>query len=307
MTHHTSDRPRSPQAPNAAPIEPPDARTVEQASGEIRVEMRSKRRAIVLRLVFLLVSGVALYVLWPSLLTVFEIVAGAARPEPGVVPRDAGARGPELRVHLGPAAHRVAHRPLVRRGDGPALGERPQPHRAGRRGRGRGAAVAHADRFRGRRRPRGDRAHRRVADQHGHALRAAGADPAGRTARTAGARRARRRPPGWAGPCSPWGSCSGGGCSSTTDCCAGSARERSGCATGTQRGKPPTTDLPARLVVQRDEIRDALGDTWWKALLFSLGNWLFDYLALLAAITAWAHGRARPWCCWRTPRRWCWP
>ena len=42
-----------------------------------------------------------------------------------------------------------------------------------------------------------------------------------------------------------------------------------------QRGKPPPlTDLPARLVVQRDEIRDALGDTWWKALLFSLANWL---------------------------------
>jgi hypothetical protein len=72
MTHHISDRPRSPQAPNAAPIEPPDARTVELTTGEIRVEMRSKRRAIVLRLVFLLVSVVALYILWPSLLTVFE-------------------------------------------------------------------------------------------------------------------------------------------------------------------------------------------------------------------------------------------
>lgn len=59
------------------------------------------------------------------------------------------------------------------------------------------------------------------------------------------------------------------------------------------RGKPPVTDLPARLVVQRDEIRDALGDTWWKALLFSLGNWLFDYLALLAAITA-VGSRPRP-------------
>gem|GEM_PF-1566109 len=60
-----------------------------------------------------------------------------------------------------------------------------------------------------------------------------------------------------------------------------------------QRGKAPVTDLPARLVVQRDQIRDALGDTWWKALLFSLGNWLFDYLALLAAITA-VGSRPRP-------------
>jgi uncharacterized protein (TIRG00374 family) len=52
------------------------------------------------------------------------------------------------------------------------------------------------------------------------------------------------------------------------------------------RGTPPVDDLPDRLVVQRDEIRDILGDTWWKALLAALGNRLFDYLALLAAITA---------------------
>ena len=59
------------------------------------------------------------------------------------------------------------------------------------------------------------------------------------------------------------------------------------------RGKPRVTDLPTRLVVQRDEIRDTLGDTWWKAQLFALGNWLFDYLALLAAITA-VGSRPRP-------------
>jgi uncharacterized protein (TIRG00374 family) len=60
-----------------------------------------------------------------------------------------------------------------------------------------------------------------------------------------------------------------------------------------KRREPPVTDLPQRLVVQRDEIRDILGDTWWKALLASLGNWLFDYLALLAAITA-VGSRPRP-------------
>jgi hypothetical protein len=60
-----------------------------------------------------------------------------------------------------------------------------------------------------------------------------------------------------------------------------------------KRREAPVTDLPRRLVVQRDEIRDILGDTWWKALLASLGNWLFDYLALLAAITA-VGSRPRP-------------
>ena len=52
------------------------------------------------------------------------------------------------------------------------------------------------------------------------------------------------------------------------------------------RGGAPVMDLPERLVVQRDEIRSILGDTWWRALLAALGNRLFDYLALLAAITA---------------------
>jgi uncharacterized protein (TIRG00374 family) len=53
-----------------------------------------------------------------------------------------------------------------------------------------------------------------------------------------------------------------------------------------QKAKPPISDLPDRLVAQRDEITTTLGASWWKALLFALGNWLFDYFALLAAITA---------------------
>jgi uncharacterized protein (TIRG00374 family) len=52
------------------------------------------------------------------------------------------------------------------------------------------------------------------------------------------------------------------------------------------RRAPPTTDLPDRLVRERNEILRTLGARWWQALLLSLGNWLFDYLALLAALTA---------------------
>jgi uncharacterized protein (TIRG00374 family) len=48
----------------------------------------------------------------------------------------------------------------------------------------------------------------------------------------------------------------------------------------------PTTDLPDRLVAERDHVRSTLGRRWWVALLSALGNWLFDYLALLAALTA---------------------
>jgi hypothetical protein len=48
----------------------------------------------------------------------------------------------------------------------------------------------------------------------------------------------------------------------------------------------PSDDLPGRLEHERDEIRRVLGRKWWEALLASLGNWLFDYLALLAALAA---------------------
>ena len=52
------------------------------------------------------------------------------------------------------------------------------------------------------------------------------------------------------------------------------------------RTQAPTTDLPERLVAERDEVRRTLGPKWWQALLAGLGNWLFDYLALLAALAA---------------------
>lgn len=52
------------------------------------------------------------------------------------------------------------------------------------------------------------------------------------------------------------------------------------------RRRAPTTDLPDRLVAERDQVRSTLGRRWWVALLSALGNWLFDYLALLAALAA---------------------
>jgi hypothetical protein len=57
--------------------------------------------------------------------------------------------------------------------------------------------------------------------------------------------------------------------------------------------RPTRDDLPDLLVRERDAIRDSLEDSWWKALLFASGNWLFDYLALLAALAA-AGARPRP-------------
>jgi putative heme transporter len=59
------------------------------------------------------------------------------------------------------------------------------------------------------------------------------------------------------------------------------------------RKDAPTTDLPDRLVAERDAVRHTLGARWWQALLAALGNWLFDYLALLAALAA-VGSRPRP-------------
>ena len=60
-----------------------------------------------------------------------------------------------------------------------------------------------------------------------------------------------------------------------------------------KRHTPPRADMPARLAHERDEIRETLGSSWWKAILFAAGNSLFDYLALLAALTA-VGSRPRP-------------
>jgi uncharacterized protein (TIRG00374 family) len=52
------------------------------------------------------------------------------------------------------------------------------------------------------------------------------------------------------------------------------------------RKRKPMEGLPERLVDERDLIRRVLGVSWWKALLFSAGNWLLDLSALLVALAA---------------------
>ncbi len=47
------------------------------------------------------------------------------------------------------------------------------------------------------------------------------------------------------------------------------------------RKREPLTDLPDRLLEQRDLIRSVLGEQWWQATLLSAGRLLFDYLCLL--------------------------
>ena len=53
-----------------------------------------------------------------------------------------------------------------------------------------------------------------------------------------------------------------------------------------RRNDPPTADLPERLLDERGLVRDTLQSRWWEALLASVGRSLFDYGSLLVALLA---------------------
>ena len=52
------------------------------------------------------------------------------------------------------------------------------------------------------------------------------------------------------------------------------------------RRRPPLTDLPDRLVAERDFVRRVLSSKWLEALLATCGRWRFDYGSLLIALVA---------------------
>ena len=53
-----------------------------------------------------------------------------------------------------------------------------------------------------------------------------------------------------------------------------------------RRKRPPLEGLDGTLLAQRNQIRAALGQQWWQALLLSAGRLAFDYLCLLLALRA---------------------
>ncbi len=292
MAHHTTDRPRSPQAPNAAPVAPSHVHSAEEATGEVQVEVRSKRGAILLRLAFLAVTVVALYILWPSLLSVFETWPELLDLNPGWFVAMFALEGLSFLCIWG--LQRIALR--TTRWFGVATAQ--LAANAFSRVVPGGAAAGGALQW------------RMLTDSGVDGARVATALTAASLISTGtlfmlpvltlpAALLGRPVPGGLAQ--AAWL----GGVVFVVAFVLGwrllfhnrllrrIGRGAQWLRNRLQRGKPPVTDLPARLVVQRDEIRDALGDTWWEALLFSLGNWLFDYLALLAAITA-VGSRPRP-------------
>ena len=52
------------------------------------------------------------------------------------------------------------------------------------------------------------------------------------------------------------------------------------------RKRPPVTDLPVRVLEQRDRVRSTLGSQWLWALVAVTAKWAFDFFALVAAVAA---------------------
>jgi uncharacterized protein (TIRG00374 family) len=61
-----------------------------------------------------------------------------------------------------------------------------------------------------------------------------------------------------------------------------------------RRKGPRMTDLPDRLLAERDAVRAVLGTRAIEAVVASVGRWAFDYLSLLAALEA-VGARPDPW------------
>jgi uncharacterized protein (TIRG00374 family) len=53
-----------------------------------------------------------------------------------------------------------------------------------------------------------------------------------------------------------------------------------------RRKSSPLADLPERLLRARNQILATLGPRWKRALLDTVGRWIFDYATLLAALAA---------------------
>lgn len=53
-----------------------------------------------------------------------------------------------------------------------------------------------------------------------------------------------------------------------------------------RRKSEPLRRLPTRLLRERDRILDTLGPRWKRALLATVGRWILDYMTLLAALAA---------------------
>jgi len=283
--HARARDPEHPRSPGVGRAQPPHITSAQEATGEIRVAVRSKRRAIVVRLAFLLVTVIALYILWPSLLSVLQAWPQLLDLDPiwfvAMFVLEAasfvciwGLQRIALGTHawFGVATAQLASNAFSRVVPG-------------------GAAAGGALQW------------RMLTDSGVDGAKVATAVTATSFISTGilfvlpllavpSVLLGRPVPGGLAqaawfgGGVFVLGFLLGWRLMTHDSLLRAIARGVQWLRNRWHHGGSPVADLPERLIVQRDEIRDILGDTWWKALLAALGNRLFDYLALLAAITA---------------------
>ena len=276
---------RHPHTPNVAPVATSQVRSAQEASGQVQVAVESRRSAIWLRMVLLLATLIALYILWPSLLTVFETWPELLDLNPVWFVAMLGLEALSFGCIWG--LHRIALR--TRRWFGVATAQ--LASNAFSRVVPGGAAAGGAMQWRMLTDSGAD------GTQVATGLTAASLISAGTLLMlpllTVPAALLGQPVPGglaqaaWlGGVVFVIGFLVGRLLITNDDALRSLARSVQRLRNRLARGKPVVTDLPDRLVVQRDAIVSRLGGDWWKALLFALGNWLFDYLALLAAITA---------------------
>ena len=276
---------RHPHTPNVAPVPTSDVLSAQEATGQVQVAVESKRGAIVLRIVLLFASAIALYVLWPSLLTVFETW-------PELLDLNAGWFVAMLALEALSfgciwGLQRIALR--TKRWFGVATAQ--LASNAFSRVVPGGAAAGGALQW------------RMLTDSGSDGAQVA----TGLTAASLISTGTLFMLPLLTVPAALLGQPVPGGLAQAAwlggvvfvvgfllgrllitrdDALRSFGRGIQRLRNRLARGVPVVTDLPDRLVVQRNAIVSRLGDAWWKALLYALGNWLFDYLALLAAITA---------------------
>ena len=144
------------------------------------------RGRIVIRVVVLVVTAVALYLVLPGPDRDVRLAPPARGCLPRVVRADLRAGGGGVRVHLAPDAHRAAHRQVVRHRVRAALRQHAEPCASRRRGHGRRHDVPDAESLGVRRTDREHRAHRRRPVVDGDAVRAADPRVAGDPVRPRG-------------------------------------------------------------------------------------------------------------------------
>ena len=260
-------------------------------------------RSIAKKTVMVVVAGITIYLVFPSLAEVFDSFPKLTSLDPIWFSIAVAFQVAHFTCTI--ALQRIAlrHQGLVLGHHVAAVRQRHQPHRAGRRRVRGGDAVPHAGGGGERPGDRGRRADRLLAPRHRRAAGPADLRPAGHPGRHAdrtGASSTRRCSASWPSCSSP---ASAPWCSTLDGPLRWAGRVVQAARNRWQRKAEPMTGLPDRLVFERNRIRDVLGRRWKAATAAEQRA-----AGLRLRRPCWRRSgppgssRTRRWSCW--PTRW---